>query len=177
MRGHAFMTSRSGRAIFGAATLVALAGSILLLLQGARPDAPDTASNSFSCGPASLIEASSALDRAAGSRVHAVLVRDPAARRPVTSLHDLARWARDAGFEPVGLRLTGDELSQLPLPAVVHLSPNHFVALIALDETQALVIDQGSITQTLLRETLELRFSGHALCLSNPPPPAASPEG
>lgn len=159
--------------------LACVVGIIALFALGKRPSPKNVwlSTTDLSCGPASLVEACTVADPHRAAHLRSALAADPAAMRPATSLHDLAAWAEAAGFQPVGLRLQGSELSLLPLPAVVHLEPNHFVALIALDEAHALVIDQGSVQQQLPRETLESRFSGYVLSLVSQPRRAASPEG
>ncbi|MBZ0171697.1 MAG: hypothetical protein K8E66_04890, partial [Phycisphaerales bacterium] len=72
----------------------------------------------------------------------------------ITSLHDLMEWGRAAGLDPVGLRIGPSELGRVPLPAVVHMEPNHFVALVSMDDRFARIVDGGVERRAIPRSTL-----------------------
>ena len=94
-----------------------------------------------------------------------MLANDPSANRPVSSLYDLATWARRAGFEPVGLEVSPRTLAQLPLPAVLHFEPGHFVALHEVNDAEVTVSDQLKTSRAIPRDEFERLFSGYVLCL------------
>jgi ABC-type bacteriocin/lantibiotic exporter with double-glycine peptidase domain len=129
------------------------------------PDDPNLPAG-LSCGPAALMVVADAHDAERASRLAAILQRDGLATSPVSSLYDLAASARRAGFDPVGLKVTARQLRELPLPAVVHVKPEHFLALMDVAGDRVVVGDQGALTRTIPRRDFDARFSGYVLCFN-----------
>lgn len=124
---------------------------------------PDTAR--LSCGPTALMTIASAHDAGTVARLGQILESHELATRPVTSLYDLAACAKRAGLHPIGLEVEPRHLQQLPLPAVVHVKPDHFLALVQVSNDWAVVIDQGVVKREIPRRDFDRRFSGYVLCL------------
>ena len=118
----------------------------------------------LSCGPAALLVVSRAHDAEAALRLAAILQRDGLANAPVTSFYDLAASARRAGFDPIGLNVNARHLHELPLPVLVHVKPDHFLALMSITDDSAVAVDQGALTRTIPRRDFDTRFSGYVLC-------------
>jgi peptidase C39-like protein len=121
----------------------------------------------FSCGPASLYAAVQQIDEAAASRLLDAMVANEYPQRSITSFQDLSLLAKDAGLGSIGLRIDDSDLGEIPLPAIVHFDPNHFVTLVSVEDDRVAVIDAGSITRNLPRPTFEARFSGSVLCFTD----------
>ena len=117
------------------------------------------------CGPAALLAAVNVHDANAASRLHAILQRDARAAGSMSSLYDLATWARHAGLDPIGLQVDARQLHRLPLPAIVHMKPSHFLALVEVRDDRVVVIDQGGVTCEISRRAFDRRFSGYLLWL------------
>ena len=153
------------------------AGSIVLALlvvacaptRTAVDDFPGTAGAfrrvaGVGCGPTALLEVVSAYDLDAANRLRRIM----AVESPVggtCSFHDLASWAERAGVEATGLKVEWQALARLPLPAIVHLRPGHFVVLHSVSHAEVEVSDRGSRRYRLSRGSFEQVFSGNVLCL------------
>ena len=150
---------------------VVLLGTALVAVRGdGAGDAPARSrsvarTRHLSCGPAALMVVASGHSRRAAAELDAMLGREAA--RPVTSMLDLKRWGEGVGLRPVGLRVSAEELSRVPLPAIVHLAPDHFMVLRAIDGDWAECIDQGPAARVMPREAFEERFTGNVLCFAN----------
>lgn len=127
---------------------------------------PDPRTARLSCGPAALMALAEAWDAQAAERLWELLERDRAATRPVTSLHDLAAWGRQAGLDLVGLKVEPRQLARLPLPAIVQMRPDHFVVVLeTADDDRVVLTDQGNVKRGLSCGECERQFTGYALCL------------
>jgi ABC-type bacteriocin/lantibiotic exporter with double-glycine peptidase domain len=164
----------------GARTCQKTAAAALLVLvaciiwRAARPassgsaSAPEARTMHLGCGPAALLVIVSARDPQAGIRLQELLEHERAGTGPVSSFHDLAAWARRVGIDATGVRVHPQALSWLPLPAIVHTSPEHFLALMAVSDDRVVVVDQGLVQREVPRPEFERLFTGYALCLSRP---------
>ncbi|MGD8452216.1 MAG: cysteine peptidase family C39 domain-containing protein [Phycisphaerae bacterium] len=119
----------------------------------------------LSCGPAALMAVVEAHDREAACRLRELLDGDEPANRPVSSLYELATWARRAGLRPVALKVDTRQLPRLPLPVIVHVSPDHFLALTAVSDDRVCVIDQGPMMREIPRRDFDRQFRGYVLCV------------
>jgi len=117
-----------------------------------------------SCGPAALLAAGALSRPDAAARLHDAIECQGLATRAVTSLFDLAQCARQAGFEPVGVAVGAQQLDRLPLPAVAHVAPDHFLVLADVRDDHVVVVDQAR-EFALSRAEFGRRFCGYALCL------------
>ena len=160
------------RRVLGLTISVTVVGCSVWCVVNSRPGASEAASTGkepqtvdLSCGPAALLAVAGAHDAETSSRLRAILRRDQLAIRPVSSLYDLAAWGRQAGLDPIGLRLDAQQLHRLPLPAIVHMKPGHFLALTEVRDARVVVIDQGMVTREIPRRDFDRRFSGYVLCL------------
>lgn len=118
----------------------------------------------WSCGPAALLAAGATYGANASLRLRSVIEHEGLASRAVTSLYELAHCARQAGFEPLGVKVDAQHLGLLPLPAIVHVEPDHFLTLTRVRDDIVVIVDQGA-TYALPRAEFQRRFHGHALCL------------
>ena len=69
-------------------------------------------------------------------------------------------------MKPIGLKIEATDLTKIPLPAIVHVNQNHFLALTAIDDKKAVLIDQGNLTNQITRKDFEDMFTGYALCFN-----------
>ncbi|MBN1488410.1 MAG: hypothetical protein JXA69_00710 [Phycisphaerae bacterium] len=121
--------------------------------------------SSPSCGPAALLTVADAHDSEAALRLREVLQHEGTSKSTVTTLYDLARWGRQAGLNLIGLKAEADALARLPLPAVVHVRPYHFLALLAVDDKQVSVVDHGTGARKIPRTRFDRLFDGYILCV------------
>ena len=120
----------------------------------------------LSCGPAALVAVGDAHDPATASRLAAVLEGDRRARDPVSSFRDLADWASRAGLQAIGLKIELADLARVPLPAIVHVEPRHFLVLVAMSADRAVIADQSGVTRGISLEDFGRSFTGHVLCFN-----------
>ena len=104
-------------------------------------------------------------DPKAASRLGTVLEHEGLTTRAVSSFYDLATAAQRVDLDLIGLKIGARDLSRLPLPAIVHVRPGHFLALVAVSDERVTVIDQGRVTREIPRAAFDRRFSGYVLCL------------
>ena len=164
------MKSRRKRAIPNAVAAVILLGCALGYAAHSPPQAHNAApsittlrAGYLSCGPAALLAVARVRDVQTALQLREILVRDDSAARGVSSFYDLASWARHVGLDPIGLKVNPHELHRLPLPAVAHVKPDHFLALMEVDDERVVVIDQGAVTREIPRREFDRHFSGHVL--------------
>lgn len=75
------------------------------------------------------------------------------------SLRGMSQAASELGFETASVRLSPDELSQSPLPAIVHWNQNHFVVLYRIDRRGRYhIADPGKGLITYSREEFMRRW-------------------
>lgn len=89
----------------------------------------------LSCGPAALIKVSQAHSEKITDRLYTLLRSDSGSKA--------------AGMKPVALKIEAADLTTIPLPAVVHLNQNHFLALTAIDDKKVVLVDQGNLTNQI----------------------------
>lgn len=126
-------------------------------------------SSSLSCGPAALLAAARVADAAVAQRLEQLLLDDPHAGKPVTSLLDLSHWATRAGFSPVAAQAPADLLSGLQLPAVAHYRAGHFVAVLQCDASGIQVVEPPCQAHRISHQEFKQSFSGYLLCLRGRP--------
>ena len=90
--------------------------------------------------------------------------------------------ARRYGFEARGVRVDPEDLSQLPLPAILHWEFNHFLVLEKVRRRTATLTDPATGRATAPLERLDKSFTGVALVVTpgkafTPRPAAASTLG
>ncbi|MCH7527425.1 MAG: hypothetical protein IID39_08315 [Planctomycetes bacterium] len=117
------------------------------------------------CGPAALTVVASACDANAATVLRDILQHHRAATSPVSSFYNLAAWAKQVGLAPIGVKVEVPALSQLALPAIVHVTPDHFLVLAAVNKDRVVVTEQGAATREIPRREFDRRFSGYMLCL------------
>jgi ABC-type bacteriocin/lantibiotic exporter with double-glycine peptidase domain len=119
----------------------------------------------MSCGPAALLAALSTLDSEAAWRLSEILAAEAPAAGAPSSFHDLATWAERVGRGAVGLRVGSESLVRVPLPAIAHLQPGHFVVLHKVSEARVVISERSTRPHSLTRADFERLFSGNVLCL------------
>jgi hypothetical protein len=104
------------------------------------------------------------LSRLLASSLEREVVWDTLGRnRKEFSLADVQRGAAKIGLQLQSRKLTLDEVQKTGSPAILYLSDSsRLVTLSALDEQEAIVLDQGR-TRIVSRETLQKRYAGEAL--------------
>jgi ATP-binding cassette, subfamily B, bacterial len=78
----------------------------------------------------------------------------------------IVRAARGYGFDAKGAKPTMDQLSQLPLPAILHWDFNHFVVLERLTRTKAILVDPACGRRSMGLMEVSRHFTGVALIFS-----------
>lgn len=124
------------------------------------------------CGPIALLAVMEAIDPQAGRELQRRL-RSNTQASPLTTLQDLAEWARQSGIDPIGLRVPVALLTELPTPFIAHLRPSHFTAVIAVQDDGVLIRDGDARSRWLSRQDFSHRFTGHVLCLQRGSPAPA----
>lgn len=76
------------------------------------------------------------------------------------SLRGMSQAATELGFETASVRLSPDELSQSPLPAILHWNQNHFVVLYRIDRRGRYhIADPGKGLLTYSRDEFMRRWA------------------
>jgi len=75
----------------------------------------------------------------------------------------IVRAARGYGLDAKGAKPAMEQLSQLPLPAILHWDFNHFVVLERLTKTKAFLVDPACGRRTMPMEEVGRHFTGVAL--------------
>lgn len=75
----------------------------------------------------------------------------------------IVRAARGYGLDAKGAKPTMEQLTQLPLPAILHWDFNHFVVLERLTKTKAFLVDPACGRKTMPLEEVSRHFTGVAL--------------
>ncbi len=76
------------------------------------------------------------------------------------SLRGMSQAASELGFETASVRLSPDELSQSPLPAILHWNQNHFVVLYRIDRRGRYhIADPGKGLLTYSRDEFMRRWA------------------
>lgn len=78
----------------------------------------------------------------------------------------IVRAARGYGLDAEGAKLGIEQLSQLPLPAILHWDFNHFVVLERLTKAKAYLVDPAYGRRTMALVDLSRHFTGVALIFS-----------
>lgn len=78
----------------------------------------------------------------------------------------IARAAISYGMEAKGAKLGMAQLSQLPLPAILHWEFNHFLVLEQLTNSKAILVDPACGRRTIPLQEVSRRFTGVALVFS-----------
>jgi ATP-binding cassette subfamily B protein len=95
------------------------------------------------CGPACLVAMATFYNRAAAPEIQKRLLGF--ARPRGTTLFDLARLATALGFVTSAWHTTDpNDLRVIPLPAIIHLSPWHFVVAVRCGESTLEIMDPGA---------------------------------
>jgi ATP-binding cassette, subfamily B, bacterial CvaB/MchF/RaxB len=79
------------------------------------------------------------------------------------TLKDLVRIADRLGFATRALRLEIDELSKLRLPCILHWDLNHFVVLVKIGRSDAVIHDPALGLRHMTQTELSRHFTGIAL--------------
>ena len=135
-------------------------------IQKVTPLATGAIPKHLSCGPAALIKVSQAHSEKITNRLYALLRSDEKSKEPITSFYDLMNWSKAVGMKPIGLKIETTDLTKIPLPAIVHINQNHFLALTAIDDKKAALVDQGNLTKQITLKNFEDMFTGYALCFN-----------
>lgn len=95
--------------------------------------------------------------------------------RDGTSAARLLTVARRYGFLTKGLLKEPDELTKLPLPAIIHWNFDHFVVLERISFAKAWINDPARGRRTVTREEFDKSFTGPVLIIT--PGEAFQPQG
>jgi ABC-type bacteriocin/lantibiotic exporter with double-glycine peptidase domain/CRP-like cAMP-binding protein len=94
-----------------------------------------------------------------------------------TSLRGIQRGAEHVGLDVRAIKASKDRLDDLPLPAILHWSGNHWVVLYALERDHARIADPKRGLRRATRAELLEQWSGFAALLSPTPRLAQAPAG
>lgn len=78
----------------------------------------------------------------------------------------IVRAAQGYGLEVQGVKPRMEQLSQLPIPAVLHWDFNHFVVLERLTKVKAILVDPACGRRTMPLDEVSRHFTGVALIFS-----------
>ena len=79
-----------------------------------------------------------------------------------TSLRGICAGAQALGLAARGAKASRTNLTQMPLPAIVHWEGNHWVVLYDVDERHAWIADPAQHTRRVTREEFDAKWSGYA---------------
>jgi ABC-type bacteriocin/lantibiotic exporter with double-glycine peptidase domain/CRP-like cAMP-binding protein len=83
-----------------------------------------------------------------------------------TSLSGISQGAEALGFKVSAAKVSEDRLDSMPLPAMMHLTNNHWVVLVHIDARHAWVVDPARGRRRLERAELEANWSGYAALIA-----------
>lgn len=78
----------------------------------------------------------------------------------------IVRAARGFGMEAKGAKLELDQLSELPLPAILHWDFNHFVVLECVTKRKVIIVDPACGRRSIPMDEFSDHFTGVALILN-----------
>ncbi|MBA2433133.1 MAG: peptidase domain-containing ABC transporter [Chthoniobacterales bacterium] len=79
-----------------------------------------------------------------------------------TSLKAICRAATELGLAARALKVSLRNLSQMPLPAIIHWEGNHWMVLFNVNDKFVRVADPGTTIRKIPRQEFELKWSGYA---------------
>ncbi|CAN5807441.1 hypothetical protein BH20VER1_BH20VER1_09510 [soil metagenome] len=79
-----------------------------------------------------------------------------------TSLKAIVRAASELGLAARALKVSLRNLSQMPLPAIIHWEGNHWMVLFDVNEKFVRVADPATTIRKIPRKEFELKWSGYA---------------
>ncbi|EHC2650235.1 ABC transporter ATP-binding protein, partial [Salmonella enterica] len=85
-----------------------------------------------------------------------------------SSLYDLIEISKKLGLDCVPVQYSIEELSEIPLPAILHYGEGHYVLLVYRKGKHVCVLNPAVGNQLLTYNALKKNISGYALILSNP---------
>jgi ATP-binding cassette subfamily B protein len=92
-----------------------------------------------------------------------------------TSLLGITRGARALGMEARSVKVSKSRLDELPMPAIVHWSGNHWVVLYDVGRRRVRIADPARGLRRIPRETFASTWSGYAAVLAPTPELASAP--
>jgi ABC-type bacteriocin/lantibiotic exporter with double-glycine peptidase domain len=122
---------------------------------------------SLPCGPGALLHIIQAVDDQRAVRSAALIESDSASRKAQCSLAELDKLAQKCGLDAFGIQVGASALSSVSMPAIAHVEPGHFVALLGVDRERVLLIEPDGRAQSVPRLLFERRFTGCLLCLKS----------
>ena len=85
-----------------------------------------------------------------------------------TSLLALKKIAEDQGLRTHGLRLSTEDLADLPMPAIAHVHGDHFVVLRSVDAVGVVVDDPSIGRLKMTADAFDRAWSGAVLSFALP---------
>lgn len=79
-----------------------------------------------------------------------------------TSLKNLCRGAEGLGLAARSVKVSPQNVPQLPLPAIIHWDNYHWVVLFAVDERHAWIADPATSLRKITRQELNEKWNGYA---------------
>lgn len=116
------------------------------------------------CGQSALMAVAQAKNTQAATRLGLLFTEDQYTNNPITSFYDLSNWAKASGMEATGLKISSTDITELPLPAIIHTKADHFLALMIADKERVVVIDRAVFQYEISRHTFNELFSGYVMC-------------
>ncbi|HEX7146738.1 MAG TPA: cyclic nucleotide-binding domain-containing protein, partial [Actinomycetota bacterium] len=92
-----------------------------------------------------------------------------------TSLLGITRGARALGLAARSVKVSKSKLDELPMPAIVHWSGNHWVVLYDVGRRRVRIADPARGLRRIPRETFSSTWSGYAAVLAPTPELATAP--
>jgi hypothetical protein len=120
----------------------------------------------INCGPHSLVTLSTLMGKPASFEEMSTL--SGADKEGFTTLAGLVKALNAKGFSTKAFEMNFSELKQAPLPAIIHLNPNHFSVLLKFEEDTAVLLDSPSKINVLPLDEFNKRWSGRVLIANKP---------
>ncbi len=86
-----------------------------------------------------------------------------------TTLNDICRAANEIGFDAMAVKVSGRNMDQLNLPAIIHWQNNHWVVLISQNKQQMQIADPAKRIHWINRDEFENSWTGYAIEFGNDP--------
>ncbi len=86
-----------------------------------------------------------------------------------TTLNDICRAANEIGFDAKAVKVSGRNLDQLNLPAIIHWKNNHWVVLVSQNKQQMRIADPAKRIHWINRDEFEDYWTGYAVEFGDDP--------
>lgn len=118
----------------------------------------------FNCGPYSLLAVSQILGISASSQEMSRIAGTD--EEGVTTIAGLVKALKVKGITAKAFEMDVKDLREVPVPAIIHVNPEHYLVLIKFEGSDAVLLDPPTRTFVMTEEQLTSAWTGRAVVLT-----------